>query len=310
MPQQIRTPDSVPDGFAQTVRDVFGDEGMSWLQQLPAIIDGCVRDWDIQVGPPFGLTYNYVAAARCADGSQAVLKLGFPGDEALRREVAALRLAGGRGTAQLLQADVDRGAILLEHLVPGTPLRNLVAADDEAATATAAQVMQQLWQPVPAGHLFPTVADWGRGFARHRAAFGGGSGPVPAARLAKAERLFAELCASMATRVVLHGDLHHDNILAAEREPWLAIDPKGLVGEPACEPAAVLRNPIELLALSNRKRMLARRIEVFAAVLGLERERIVAWGFAQAVLAAIWRIEVRDKNWKHWVSCADFLADV
>src|SRR6266545_6097767 len=155
MPQQTETPDGTPDGlFVQTIWDVFGDEGMSWLRRLPAIIDECVRDWGIQVGPPFGLTYNYVASARYADGNQAVLKLGLPGDEALRREVAALRLAGGRGTAYLLEADVDRGAMLLERLVPGRPLRDLVADDDETATATAAQVMRQLWRPVPARHPF------------------------------------------------------------------------------------------------------------------------------------------------------------
>src|SRR5438128_12681264 len=95
------------------------------------------------------------------------------------------------------------------------------------------------------------------------------------ALLEEAETLYAELSASMAEPVLLHGDLHHDNILSATRQPWLAIDPKGLIGEPAYEVGAWLRNPLpQLLHMPQPGRILARRVDQFAEELGLERTRV------------------------------------
>jgi streptomycin 6-kinase len=108
----------------------------------------------------------------------------------------------------------------------------------------------------------------------------------------KAEKLYAELSASMAEPVLLHGDLHQDNILSAEREPWLAVDPKGVIGEPVFETAALLRNfwP-DILSVPDPKSLMARRIDQLSAELGFDRERIYDWGFSQAVLSVVWGIE-------------------
>jgi len=215
----------------------------------------------------------------------------------------------GQGVARLLEHDPDHGAMLLERLEPGTSLTPLVGQHDPAATTVAAAVMAQLWRPVPAGHPFPTVADWGRGFARQRAAFGGASGPLPSDLFDRAERLFAELAASMAEPMLLHGDLHHDNVLAAQRRPWLAIDPKGLVGEPAYETGALLRNPMpELLRLPSPGRVLARRVDQLAEQLGVDRVRVRRWGFAQAVLSAVWSVEDHGRGWEPALTCAELLG--
>jgi len=108
--------------------------------------------------------------------------------------------------------------------------------------------------------------------------------------------------------VLLHGDLHHDNILAAERQPWLAIDPKGLVGEPEYEVGALLRNPMPgLLAIPHPERVLARRLDILAESLGFDRDRLRAWGLAQAVLAAWWSIEDHGQGWETWIACAALL---
>jgi streptomycin 6-kinase len=92
--------------------------------------------------------------------------------------------------------------------------------------------------------------------------------------------------------VLLHGNLHHDNILCAEREPWLAIDPKGLIGELAYETGALLRNlwPA-ILAEPDPARLIARRIDQLAEEVAFERARVRDWGMAQAVLSAWWFIE-------------------
>lgn len=301
---------AIPEAFAAQMIEVHGERGAQWVRDLPALLEElAAARWVLRVGEPFAaLSYNYVAPAVRADGTAAVLKVGVPHKE-LFSEMEALRLNDGRGMAWLLEADRERAAMLLERLVPGAPL--LALADDEEATRVAAQVMRDLWRPVApeeARH-FPTTRDWAAGLGQLRARFGGGTGPLPEALVERAEAVFAELHASEAEPVLLHGDLHHENILRAERAPWLAIDPKGLIGEPAYEPGALLRNPLP--ALIERPDPVAverRRIAVLAETLGFDAARITAWAFAQAVLSAWWTIEDHGHGWEPAIACAELLA--
>lgn len=298
--------DSTPEAFAARMVEVYGAAGSAWVAQLPALLADCARRWSLRLQPPFDLSYNYVAPARRADGTELVLKVGVP-SRALLSEMAALRHYDGHGIVQLLDADPDIGALLLERLSPGTPLVTL--PDDEQATAIAAEVMRQLWRPAPPDPIFPSVADWAAGLRRLRARFDGGTGPLPPRLVELAEHLFAELLPSMSAPVLLHGDLHHWNILAAARAPWLALDPKGVVGEPAYEVGALLRNPLpQLLAQPTPGRILARRVDLLAEALGFDRERIVGWGIAQAVLSAWWSIEDHGSGWEPAIAVAQLLA--
>jgi streptomycin 6-kinase len=293
--------------------ELYAEAGTAWLGGLPALLDNCARRWQLTIMAPFEpLTYNYVAPAIRADGAPVVLKVGFPSRE-LMTEIAALQLYDGHGIARLLHADPDRGSLLLERLLPGTPLVEL--GDDEQATTIAAQVMRQLWSvkaaALPPNHTFPSVAGWAAGLGRLRAHFGGGTGPFPAALIARAEALFAQLLGSMAEPVLLHGDLHHWNILAAERQPWLALDPKGVVGEPAYEVGALLRNPLPWLLSAPRPRsILARRIDQLAEHLELDRERLLGWGMAQAVLSAWWSYEDHGHGWEPALALAELLNEL
>jgi streptomycin 6-kinase len=164
---------------------------------------------------------------------------------------------------------------------------------------------------MPENYPFPTVYDWGKGFLRLRRRYHGGCGPFPRALLEEAETLFAELSASMAPPVLLHGDLHHDNILATQRQPWLAIDPKGLVGEPAYETGALLRNPLpQLLQYPEPGRILTRRIDQLAEELGLDRVRIRGWGLAQQVLFMWWSVEDEHSFSEDQLIYANLLASI
>lgn len=281
----------LPTTFTRRIVSTFAPEGEAWLATLPDLIDRCARRWDLTIGPPFdNLSYNYVAPAALAGGAPVVLKLGVPRDE-LSTEIDALRHYAGSGAVRLLAADEAEGALLLERLLPGDPLALLAATDDEAATAIAADVMAALWRPTPAGHRYPHVAGWFAGLAELRAHFAGGTGPFPAPLVARAEALSAELLATQIDTVVLHGDLHHDNILAAGGV-WLAIDPKGLLGEPAFEAAALLRNPIDMVRRHPQlDALLAGRIAVLSGRLGLDPRRIHGWALAFAVLSAWWSYE-------------------
>ncbi len=299
----------IPDDFKREMIALHEDKGHVWLDRLPVILAACEKRWELTIGSPFAnLSFNYVAHATLADGTSVVVKACSPTGEFIS-ESTALRLFDGHGMARLLAYDLADEVMLLEDLQPGTVLTTM--EDDERAISIAASVMRQLWRPVPSQHPFKTVFDWGKGFTRLRQHFGGGNGPIPAALLEEAETLYAELSASMATPVLLHGDLHQDNILAAQRQPWLAIDPKGLIGEPAYETGSLLRNPLpQILQVPQPGRLLARRIDQLAEELELDRVRIRNWGLAQSVLSAWWSIEDFGHVSETALACATLLAEL
>jgi len=284
----------IPEDFARFMIELFNEEGRAWLDRLPAILAACEERWNLTIGAPVGnLSFNYVAPAILSDGTEVMVKTGLTDEFPSQPE--ALRHFDGHGMAQLLAYDERDAAMLLERLKPGASLR--AVEDDEIAISAAAGVMREIWRPLPQKHYpFPTVSDWGKGFARLREQYNGSAGPFPPAIFDKAEKLYAELSASMAEPVLLHGDLHQDNILSAEREPWLAVDPKGVIGEPVFETGALLRNfwP-DILSTPNPKSLMARRIDQLSAELGFDRERIHSWGFSQAVLSVLWNVEDKGK---------------
>lgn len=265
--------------FAQTTIDVRGDSGVEWLRRLPDTIAECERRWSLTVLPPFPeLSYSYVAPAVRADGSDAVLKLWVPHPE-FTNEIDALRHFDGRGCVAVIEADPNVGSILMERLTPGTMLATL--DDDQEATSIAAGLMKFLRRPAPSGHRLPTLAEGMQGLGRLRASFDGPHGPLPLRLLERAEAAFAELDGTEATPILLHGDLHQYNILTAERAPWLAIDPKGVVGAPEYEVCQYLGN--RLFDRPEPERVLARRIDQFSDELGFDRQRVVGWAMVHGV---------------------------
>jgi streptomycin 6-kinase len=173
----------------------------------------------------------------------------------------------------VLDVDRARETVSMERVKPGTQLADLLPEREAESTAAAAAVMRALWRPAPAQHRFPTVRDWGR--------------PLTG----RAGGLHAELCELMGEPVVLHGDLHHFNVLRSG-DGWVAIDPKGVVGEREYEVGALLRNPWPALLDEPRPgRILERRSTQLAEALGFDLERVRAWAYVQAVLAAAWCVE-------------------
>jgi len=140
-----------------------------------------------------------------------------------------------------------------------------------------------------------------------RTRFNGGTGPLPAELVDRAESIQRELLSSMGPVVLLHGDLHLDNILQAQRAPWIAIDPQGVAGEAEYEAGALLRTPPEG---ANRELALRKRLDQLADEFAFSRERLRLWGFAQAVLAAWWGLEDHGSVWEGAIECAEVLARV
>ena len=294
--------------FIDTIRGTFGESGNVWLTQLPELIHYVEQQYDLTIAQPVpNLSFNFVAPAISTNGQELMVKLGVPNKE-LSSEIASLELCGGRGTVNLIDADAERGILIQERLRPGHSLVPTFPEDDEMATQVTAEVMQKFWQPVPQENPFPTVYDWSFGLKKLRQMFDGGVGPFPQDLVDEAENLYAELIPSMDDVVVLHGDLHHDNILAATREPWLIIDPKGVIGEPAYEVGAFLRNP--QLTHPALHKVTERRVSIFTEMLGLDRQRIIGWGIAQAVLSSWWSFESGDNDWADVLVCARILQNL
>jgi streptomycin 6-kinase len=297
---------SLPASFKARIIELYGDRGMGWLKHLPALIEYAESHWSIKVMQPFeGLSYNYVAPAIKSDGSELVLKIGVPNPE-LMTEIDALRIIDGDGMVRLIDSDPDQGMLLLERLMPGTSLDTL--RDDQTATSIAGQIMRRIKKPIPEAHSFPTVADWVKGFQRLRAEFDGSTGPFPEELVDLAENLAKDFISSMQNLVLLHGDLHHANILSAEREPWLALDPKGVIGEAEVEVGAFLRNPMpDIVENPQVGKILDRRLNQFSAELGFDRGRLVGWGLVLAVLSAWWSYEDHGHGWEPSLFIAELL---
>jgi len=299
----------IPDNFARFIEIQHGTNGLAWLARLPVILVVCEQRWHLKISVPFAnLSYHYAAPAVRNDGTYVVVKVFSPtGEFALQTE--ALRLYGGRGSVRLLDDDSDNEVQLLERLEPGTLLSTL--EDDEQAISIAASVMRQLWHPAPSNSAFPSVLTWGAGLARLRHYYNGGTGPFPIRLVEEAETLFAELSTSMSEPVLLHGDFHQDNVLSNGPSSWLAIDPKGLIGEPAYEVGPILHNPLpQLLQAPQPGRILARRVDQLSEELGFERTRVRGWGVYQALLSSWWGVEDMGQPWNEALQCAELLAAI
>ncbi len=299
----------LPESLASTIRSVFGANGEQWLANFPKLLHECAERYSLEILPPFpNLSFNYVTPVRRTDGTEAVLKLGVPHPE-LSSEIVGLRVYDGRKAARLFESDTEKGVLLMERIMPGTPLTTL--ADDEhddEATLIAANVMRDLWRPVLSKEGLQTVVGWSEGFAEMRKRFDGGTSALPVNLVEKAERIYAEYLQYPTGQVLLHGDLHHDNILQNQNGEWLAIDPKGIVGESEYEVFPMVRNLWEdRHTRTDPKRIMERRLDIFAEVLGFDKERMRNWCIAQSMLSAWWCLGDNMDCWQGDVAMAEML---
>ncbi len=297
---------ALPDDFQRRIIDVHGEPGARWLEALPQLIRTLERRWKLQVLPSYPLSYNYVAPAIGPNGEAWVLKLGVPNPE-LIGEILALRCFEGDGAVRVIHGDPAGGVLLIERLQPGTPLS--LVADDEQATRLAASVMRRLWRVVPEQPGLRSLAHLGEGLRRLRQRFDGGCGPFPADLVALAEAQLTQ-APSSATRL-LHGDLHHDNILYDQRRGWLAIDPAGILGDPGYEVGSLLFNPLpKTPERTDLRDLLRARLEVLSTELEMPLEGLRRWGIFKCVLSAWWDFEDHGRGWEPVIQVARALADL
>jgi streptomycin 6-kinase len=256
------------------------------IRQVERVEELC-RKWSIDAEDAVETEGSLIAFGLRGDQPVVLKVTRQQGDEWRCGEV--LKAFDGCGTVNVI--DHVEGAVLMERLSPATCLADLsLRGRDREATGIIADVIKRMCRPVPDGepHSFPTVRDWGRSFERYLAS---GDQQIQYDLVSRAQVLYYELCESQKNPHLLHGDLHHYNILFDDKRGWVAIDPKGVVGEVEYEIGTSLRNPYERPELITSSDAIASRLLVFSNTLQIDINRTLAWGFSQAVLSAIWSVE-------------------
>jgi streptomycin 6-kinase len=247
-------------------------------------VDERIAAWHIVVERLVETESSILAFGRRRTQAVVLKVIRHHGDEWRSGDV--LNSFSGRGAVRVL--DHVEGAVLLERLRPGNSLVSMaVNGGDDRATGILTNVIGRM-SPAACATTVPTIQEWGQGFERLATS---SDGQIPKPLLEAAQHVYSQLCASQSRPRLLHGDLHHNNVLLDSARGWLAIDPKGVVGEPEYEVGAALRNPYERPELFTEPATIERRVDHFGRELHLDVGRILAWAFAQAVLAAIWAVE-------------------
>jgi streptomycin 6-kinase len=252
--------------------------------ELNGRIVSCVRAWGVSIERTVPTDTSLIVHGRRGDRPVVLKVVKEAGDEWLCGEIAAK--FAGRGVVQVYEHMA--GAALFEKLDPGEPLAALTLAgrDDEATDILAMLLGRMAPGDPPEGCA--TVEQWGEGFMRYLSS---GDERIPHALLEPAHRIFRDLSFTQRNPALLHGDLHHYNVLSDRARGWCAIDVKGVVGELEYELGAALRNPIDRPDLFATLEIVERRLDHFGLALGIDASRARGWCFAQAVLAAIWSVE-------------------
>jgi streptomycin 6-kinase len=246
-----------------------------WLERVPELVTECAEQWGLRLDEPYqpGVA-GHVLRAELPDGTPAVLKLVYPHREA-EHEAEALTLWDGDGAVRLLAHDEERWAILMERCEPGTCVAELGA---DAALEVIIGLLPRLWKPA-AGPFRPLAeeaawwasylpSEWERSGRRFERSL-----------FETAADALLELSATQGEHVLLHQDLHGGNVLAAQREPWLTIDAKPLVGEREFAVAPIVRS----FELGETKRKVVHRLDRLTSELGLDRERARWWTIGQTL---------------------------
>ena len=263
--------------------NLYGQKGKKWLDDLPKLIRQVEATYGLSTLKPVkNVNYNYVMSG-FQDDQPIILKLGIDID-GFKREAHALMALSEFGVVDVLSE--HNGLLLQRRAVSGVSLKSYFPAKEDEAINIAVSVIKRLHKaPIPCKHKFPHVKDW--------LAVLDSNLNIQTEYLQKARQLRDDLLRTSGKDILLHGDLHHDNMLQNGND-WLVIDPKGVIGEPAYEVAAFIRNPIpELLTYENTPSIIHHRIIRFAECLDYPERRIINWCFVQAVLAWAWALEDR-----------------
>jgi len=272
---------------AVTAMGARGPQWAAWVDSLPGTADRALAQWDIRPdGIPAHGHCSLVIPVRTADGSPAMLKIGFP-DEESAHEHLALRRWGGRGAVRLLSADPHHRVLLLERL----DTADLTGVSEEQACHVVADLYRTLHVPaLPALRPLSFFIDrWTAELAALPR-----SAPIPRRLVEQAIAMAPDLTADRGVQRVIHTDLHYGNVLSAQRpesgSQWLAIDPKPVNGDPHYELAPMLWNRWSEIAGDVRDGV-RRRFWTLIDAAGFDEDRARDWVVVRMVHNAMWSVQ-------------------
>ena len=279
----------IPDALAASFSKHSGASGRAWIAALPKLAAEVLDRWALRldVPPRHGMGALVLPVIR-PDGTPAALKL-QPVNEENASEPVGLRVWNGDGVVRLLDHDPDTGSMLLERLDGARSLST--THDDIAALQILAELMARL-VAVSAPPGLRHLSDIATAMLDEA--------PTAVTALGDpADRRLVRTCASAVAELIgqpgdrlLHWDLHYDNILAGQREPWLVIDPKPLAGDPSFELLPALHNRWdEVVATGDVTRAVLRRFDLLTEIVGLDRQRATGWTLGRVLQNALWDIE-------------------
>jgi streptomycin 6-kinase len=291
----------LPDPVAHRARQA-GAAGARWLRELPGVVRALEARWGVSVGRTMhGGTASYVAEAARADGSPAVLKvfqlLDVTGVESYEQAVVAMRLAGGRGCVELLEADDEHHAVLLERLGPDLDSLGL-PVDEQLRHICSA--LQELWRPVPDGVELtdgPTKARW---LGRRIEEWWDATGRPCTERTVETVLRFCTTRAAAFDRdssVLVHGDAHSWNTLAAGSGRWKLVDIEGLISSREHDLAVPMRELNEPLLAGDPLVLGLARARRLADLTGTDPEAIWQWGSIERVATALYSASLDQWEW-------------
>ena len=296
-------PHSVDLEYKTRIVKSLGEEGKNWLRNLPSITTHLTDQWglaDIQYFPSSSQDY-ITRAVQKSNNLEVIMKIGAP-RSALMCEALASQAFSGNGCMPLLQYDTNANAFLREFVEPGTTLGSMFPYKDKEAITQTVNIFKKLHTPSNFDrNNFPTIENWLASLNNNLYY------SIDERHLKKARKLATFLLNSQENPILLHGDLHHENILFCRKRGWIAIDPKGVIGERAYEVGAFVRNPMPLLLqLTNVEDLIADRINLFAFNLNINPTRLKNWCYVQSILSACWA-EEDGGNSLQWLSCAKII---
>ncbi|WP_129840815.1 aminoglycoside phosphotransferase family protein [Streptomyces sp. RFCAC02] len=283
----------IPKRLAEGTIAREGDAGRAWIAALPGLVDDLLERWGcVPDGPAVHGEVGIVVPVHRPGLGPAVLKVSFP-HPGNAHEPDAYAVWDGGGAVRLHERDDERFAMLLERATP-TTLASL--EDPEEALTVAGDLARRLAVPAPPG--LPRLRDltdaWAAGLTADAESL---SHPLPRHVVDAALAAYRDLGPGGPDTLV-HGDLHERNVLRADREPWLVIDPKGYAGDPAYDAwTAVMGRAAALLGAADPRAALLRRIAVYCDAAGADRDRARRWAQARAVSSALWGRRHGDPAW-------------
>lgn len=296
----------IQEGFKITIVNAFGEAGEKWLETLEETVQFYLEKWNLKfLGPVSNLSYNYVCKVQTETGEPMILKVGVPNWD-FSNEINTLRIYDGVGCAKLIKVAPEDGVMLLEALVPGTMLSEV--QDEEQVLEHYMLVWKAIRRPISDVKDKATILDWATALPKYQEKHKSADGPLDMELVRAAGEFFKGLTETSTGLELLHGDLHHENILFSENRGWLAIDPKGVIGDPYFDLISFLFN--HLFDKKDPEGTLKYRIESLVDGLGLNRERLLKAGVAMSVLSVCWSIEDLNPDWHSAYQCAKWIYDL